>query len=133
MYDFLKNIALSNDWGFEYARQDYQNLYTEIEDGKVKMFCDPIITDSKFSDSGNETFSYSGKLMLLLSSDVDEDYQDKYAEYIQPLFSNSRQTLVNAFGCSNYQVTVFKTVEVINLFDQNFDGLLITYSVTLIE
>ena len=133
MYDFYKNIALENEWGFEYSRPDYQNLYDDIEDNKVYMFVDPITTDSKFSDAGNETKSYSGKLMLLLSSDVDEDYIDKYNSYIKPLFDDVRNILIGGFACSDYEVNSFKTTEIINLFDQNLDGLLITYSVTYIN
>ncbi len=78
MYEFLNNMALLNDWVFEYSRADYQNLYDEMDNGKIHLFVDPIVIDSSFSDSGNETKTYSGKFMLLLSSDVDEDYSTKY-------------------------------------------------------
>lgn len=130
MYDFYKNIARENNWGFEYSRPDYQNLYDDVENDKVYLFLDPITTDSKFSDSGNETKSYSGKLMLLMSSDVDEEYSDKYIKYIKPLFEDARNILIDGFACSDFEINLFKTLEVINLFDQNMDGLMITYSVT---
>lgn len=133
MHDFLKNIAEENDWQFEYARQDYLNLYNDVESGKVYMMVEPITSDSSFSDAGNETLTYSGKLFLVMSSDVDEEYSDKYEQYIKPLFSNVRNLLIGAFACSNYDLKVFKTTEVINLFDQNLDGLLINYSATQID
>ena len=133
MHDFLKNIAEENDWEFEYSRTDYQNLYNAVEDGKVYMFVDPITSDSKFSDAGNETLTYSGKLMLLMSSNVDEDYKDKYEQYIKPLSTTNRKILVDSFACSDYQLNTFKVTEIINLFDQNMDGLLITYSATLVN
>ena len=71
MHDFLKNIAEENDWQFEYGRQDYLNLYDDVEADKTYLFADPIQTDSQFSDAGNETLTYSGKLFLVMSSDVD--------------------------------------------------------------
>jgi len=129
VYEFLKAIAEANNWVFEYARTDYQNL-TDVEEDKVHLFIDPITTDSKFSDSGNESLTYSGKFMLLLSSDVDEEYQDKYDQYIKPLFVGAGAVLKDAFACSDFQLNLYKSLEVINLFDQNLDGLLITYSAT---
>ncbi len=133
MHDFLKNIAEENDWSFEYARTDYQNLYDDIETERTYLFVDPITTDSKFSSAGNETLTYSGKLFLLLSSDVDEEYSNKYVQYIKPLFEDARNLIIGAFACSQYEVNIFKTTEVINLFDQNLDGLLINYSVTYVD
>lgn len=133
MYEFLKNIAEANSWGFEYARQDYQNLVNDIEENKTRFFVDPIITDSKFSDTGSETVTYSGKLMLMLSSDVDEEYNDKYEQHIKPLFDGACATLKDAFSCSDFQLNSWKTTEIINLFDQNLDGLLITYSATFLD
>src|SRR5690606_6934245 len=99
MYDFLKNIAQVNDWVFEYSRPDYQNLVQDVEEGKIYLFAEPITTDTKFSETGNETLTYSGKVMLLLSSDVDEEYSDKYTQYIQPLISGAGQTLKTSFSC----------------------------------
>lgn len=133
MYDFFKNIATANNWGFEYSRADYQNLIGDIENNKVYLFVDPITIDSKFSDTNNETFTYSGKFMLLLSSDVDEEYSDKYNDYLKPLFNDNLKALKDELGCSDYQINSFRIMEIINLFDENLDGLLINYSFTLID
>lgn len=134
MYDFLKTIAESNGWVFEYARTDYQNLYNlETSGGTVHLFCDPIVSDSKFSDSGVETISYSGKLMLLLSSDIDESYSDKYNDYIKPLVAGATQTLKDGILCSDYEINKFQTTEIINLFDFNMDGILVNYSITILD
>lgn len=133
VYKFLKNVAANAEWGFEYSRQDYQNLFDEIENNKPYLFVDPITIDSKFSDSGNEKKTYSGKFMLLLSSDVDESYSDKYNDYIKPLLDTNLQILKDELACTDYQIQYFRTLEVINLFDQNLDGVLVNYSCLLIE
>ena len=133
MYNYLKAFAESQDWGFEYSRADYQNLYDDIEKNKIYLFVDPISTDSQFSDTGNETITYSGKMMLLMSSDVDEQYNDKYNSYIKPLFDNSLQAFKDDIACSIMQVNSLKTTEIVNLFDQNMDGLMINYSITLLD
>lgn len=133
MHDFLKCITEENDWVFEYARQDYLNLYNDIEAGKVYLFVEPITTDSKFSAAGNETLMYSGKLFIVMSSDIDEEYNDKYVQYIKPIFENCRNLIVDAFACSSFDLNNVKTTEVINLFDQNLDGLLINYTATYVD
>lgn len=128
MYDFLKDLATTNDWVFEYSRTDYQNLFSELQIDKVHLFVDPITIDSTFSDTGFETKSYSGKMMLLLSSDVDEAYENKYQDYIKPLLTTTLNTVKSSLVCEA-TINKFQSTEVINLFDQNLDGLLITYNI----
>ncbi|PZR20885.1 MAG: hypothetical protein DI539_09440 [Flavobacterium psychrophilum] len=133
MYDFLKNISENNGWGWVYGRSDYQNLENDMEAEKVYLFCDPIITDSKFSDAGNESLFYSGRFMMLLSSDIDEGYEDKYQHYIKPIINSQLKKLKDEFACSDYQITVFQTIEVININDVNGDGVLVNYNASLID
>lgn len=131
MYDFYKNIAETNNWIFEYSRADYQSLYDEIiTGGTVHLFVDPITIDSNFSDSGNETKLFSGKFLMLLSSDVDETYSDKYTDYIKPLIDNNLQNLKDELICSEFEINKFQVTEVINLFDFNLDGVLVNYNIT---
>ncbi|MBC5836783.1 hypothetical protein [Flavobacterium muglaense] len=133
MYELLQTLAINNEWVFEYSKSDYQNLYDDMTTDKVHLFIDPITIDTSFSDAGVETHTYSGKLMLLVSSDVDEDYKDKYINNIKPLMNEASTILKNALVCADATINKFTQVEVINLFDFNLDGLLITYSITLIE
>lgn len=133
MYEILEQIAINNDYIFSYARQDFQNLYDDMTTDKVHLFVDPITQDTSFSESGTETNTYSGKMMLLVSSDVDEDYQQKYVNNIKPLMNDASKSIKNALVCVEATINKFTQVEVINIFDFNLDGLLITYSVTLSE
>jgi hypothetical protein len=133
MYDFFKNIAETSGWGFTYGRPDYNNLKRDIEDDKHYLFVDPVELTSSFSDVGNETVSYSGRFMLLLSSDVDDMYEDKYNDYIKPINDISLQLIKDELACSNYQINLFKVLEMINEYDQNFDGVLVNYSFTYID
>ena len=131
MYNFLKNFAELNLYIFEYSRSDYQNLFDDMEYEKIHLFVDPITTDSSFSASGFEVETYTGKMMLLISSDVDETYLEKYNDNIKPLINGALATLKQTLICSDFEVIKFQTTEVINLFDTNLDGVLITYSVRL--
>lgn len=131
MYDFFKDTAESNGWVFEYGRSDYQNLYNqEISGGTIHLFVDPIVIDSTFSDAGNESQTYTGKFMMLLSSDVDESYNDKYNDYIKPIMTNAIQTFKDELVCGEMTINKFQMMEVINLFNFNLDGVLVTYSIS---
>ncbi|RAK21615.1 hypothetical protein B0I03_10547 [Flavobacterium aquaticum] len=131
MYEFLKNLAEDNDWVFEYSRSDYQNLYDEMTNDKIHLFVDPITTSSSFSDSGFEEKSSYGKLMILVSSDVDEDYKQKYDNHIKPIIDGALQVLKDTLVCADANIQKFETIEVINLFDFNLDGVLVNYNVIL--
>ena len=134
IYDFLKNMATVNNWYFEYSRSDYQNLYDGMEINKIHLFADPITIDSVFTDSGNEIKTYTGKIMLLVSSDVDETYKTKYESHIKPLILSSTAIIKQSILCDDtIEINKFQTVEVINLFDVNLDGVLINYSITITE
>lgn len=130
MYEFLKQLAEDNDWKFEYSRSDYQNLYDEMTNDKIHLFVDPITTSSSFSDSSVEAKSAYGKLMILVSSDVDEDYKDKYDNHIKPLIDGALQILKDTLVCADADIQKFETIEVINLFDFNMDGVLVNYNIS---
>lgn len=131
MYELLKDLAAANNWVFEYSRSDYQNIYDGMEISKIHLFADPITIDSQFSDTGNETKTYTGKFMLLVSSDIDEDYLTKYVDHIKPLITDSTQIIKDSILCSDFDINKFQTLEVINLFDVNLDGVLVNYSITI--
>jgi len=133
MYEFLKSLSADNNWKFEYSRPDYQSLQNDIEPNEICLYADPVTIESKFSDAGNESVTYSGKFMLLLSSDVDEEYEEKYLKYVKPLIDESLQIIKDSFTCSEYQINMFRAIEVINLFDFNLDGVLVTYNILLVD
>ena len=72
-----------------------------------------------------------GKLMILVSSDVDEDYKQKYDNHIKALIDGALQTLKDTLVCADADIQKFETTEVINLFDFNLDGVLVNYNVIL--
>ena len=134
MFETFKNIADSNDWYFEYGRPDYQNLYEDVTSGgTIHFFLEPIVTDSTFSDTGFEIITYSGKFMLFVSSDVDETYTYKYENYIKPIINNSLKTVKSTLNCLEADINKFQVVEVINVFDTNVDGVLVNYSLRMID
>lgn len=128
----LNEIATSKGWAFVYARRDYQNLYEAaqyVEDSvstyamdETVMFVDPIVRSPK---SG--TTEYKGKFMVVTKSNMDWDYDERYVKYIEPLIPEFK-SVIKSLSC-DFDVKEFRMVEIINLFDLNADGFVVTYSI----
>lgn len=131
MYDILKQIATDNSYGFTYARKDFQNLHDVVETVNPHIFLDPVQTDKAFGEYNQvERKTYTGSFMILLSSDIDEDYDTRYQTYIKPLIDTALGTISTAISCDeSLQLTNWRETEVINVFDYNMDGILVTYTV----
>lgn len=132
MYDKLKSIAETNNWVFTYARKDYSNLYDEDIDVNIPhLFVDPIELDEIFDEYNNvESTNYNGSFMLLLSSDIDEeDYNSRYQKYIKPIINTSLQSIKDELQCEEITIQSWRVVEVIDVFDFNLDGVLVTFSI----
>lgn len=131
--DKLEQLATSYGWRFVHARRDYQNLTDalafvtdEIEGygvGETILFLDPVIRDFTESDG----VKYSGNFMILTKSDLDMSYEEKQEKYINPLVEVVQDKLRSNLSCS-YKINQFRTIEVINVFDINADGLSIQFN-----
>lgn len=136
MYDLIKEIALVNSWGFEYSRRDFANLYDKEETTAPVIFLDPVATTDDFDEYGTVlSKSYSGSFMVLLSSNLDEeDYDTRYQTYIKPLVNGTLSQIKEAIKCtSSMYIESWREVEIINVFDYGFDGIVVTYSVSDVQ
>ncbi|AGO47828.1 hypothetical protein Phi46:1_gp17 [Cellulophaga phage phi46:1] len=130
MKDFLENLAEINGWGFDYGRQDFLNLFDGTHDEKIHIACDPIKIDRTYTPAGTvESVSNTCSFLIGLSSDYDEEnYKYRYDNYIKPLLDEKLKIIENGVRCSgNMEIVSLGSIEVVNsnLFDFNFDGLLI--------
>jgi hypothetical protein len=128
----LKEIALANGWRFKYARRDYQNLIDatafisdEMRDagnGETVLFLDPVVRKSE--DLG---MRYTGNFMVLKSSNLDEGYEDRAEVNIDPLIQKVMVEMKNKLRCI-YSIDNWTSIEVINVFDFNADGLSVAFN-----
>lgn len=137
MYEILKAISAVNGWVFTYARKDYQNLFDETEQKNLShIFLDPVEVEDNENDTGIvESRTHAGFFMILFSSDIDElSYDDRYQQHIKPIVEGNLITLKDAIRCGyNVEFNQWKKTEVINAFDYNFDGVLVSYNITIDE
>lgn len=137
MYEILKALAAASGWVFEYGRRDFQNLHDAAEQKEVShLFLDPVQISKNRSDSGQvESITYSGNFMLLYSSDIDEEsYEYRYENYIKPILEGQIGVIENDLVCvQEATIEQWQIVEVINMFDYNLDGVIVTYRTTIDE
>jgi hypothetical protein len=137
MYEILKAIATAEGWPFDYGRTDFHNLFEASEQKEVShLFLDPVKVRDVDNDSGvTEQKVYSGSFMILFSSDIDEkSYDDRYQNYIKPIVDGDLLTIKESLRCT-YEANfdLWETIEVINVFDYNFDGVICNYQITIEE
>lgn len=129
--DKFKEIADATGWGINYARRDVQNLQNISDSiysasqcygsGETFLFIDPIIR------TPHETgITYTGNFMVLTNSPLDMSYEEKFESYIRPLLKTVLIDMKSALLCE-YDVNTWRSIEVINFFDFNADGLSINY------
>lgn len=131
--DKLQTIATDNGWTFNHGRRDYQNiqdivsrLKSQSEDlasGETFLMLDPIQRKTLTSN----TFEYSGNFMVLTNSDLKKTYTEKYEAFIAPLLEVVGVSMRNKMNC-DFDVKLWRTIEVVNMFDFNADGLSVSFN-----
>ena len=142
MTDFvgvLETYATGLGWYFSYGNTANRNLLrSDTVEGRIYCLLDPVtrvISSSENGGLGEQTFS--GSFMLVVKSNLDNNYHNqkgqakntgKYEKNILPLLT-SLESLKGLIDCSDYEITGWSIVDVINAMDINTDGIIITYSV----
>lgn len=133
----LRTIAETNEWIFNYGRRDFHNLVetNSEDDPQWHFFLDPVKTD----DSDPLILSHSGHYMILSKSDMDEVYDDqkeqdkedgKWLKYISPKKEYNKNELRKAIQCpGDLEIVSSSVSEVINLFDENLDGIIVNFTI----
>lgn len=135
MKDILEAFAAAQGWPFDYGRSDFHNLIDVAEQANTSyLFLDPVdISKIRNDEQQVEAIIYSGSFMLMRSSDVDEEsYNYRYENYIKPIILTQIELIEDELIC-NHEATLeeWKIIEVINVFDYNLDGLMVTYKVSI--
>jgi hypothetical protein len=147
--EFLRALAESLGYIFHYGRSDFNNLFeTESDDDpNTYLFLDPVTRAPVFSqDSGLLTnyWTYTGKFLLLSKSDLDQEYdqqtgirpesEGKWSQNIHPKVEVALKTLTKNISCSeDQQINRWLVMDVINLFDENMDGVMVEFEIRFEE
>ncbi len=133
-----KNVA----YYFEHSRTDFANLYDADSqtDDQIKMFHYSKTIVVETNESGYvEGVRYTGDLLMLLKSDLDEvlDVQKdgdavdgKYELYVKDMIEDGAilKLIIDYNSCNtDYELIFSNLVEAYNMFDWNGDGIAVEY------
>ncbi len=129
----FRDIANAFDWGWSHGRTDFHNL-SDLDgtDGKWHFFLDPVS-----EDSNDETALYEGHFMILSVSDLDQNYdgqketspeEGKWIQNIKPKKTFLKNDFRKQLYClGDFEILRYKMTDVINFFDNNMDGVLVSF------
>ena len=142
LVEVLRNLVENElNWKFYYARRDFDNLIeaSSENDNQNYFFLDPVTRVPVRSELGDRTgqMDYEGYFMILSKSDMDEVYDGqqnvnpidgKYKKYIEPKLKALADEFEQKLGCIS-DITILRTSisDIINIFNDNFDGILVNY------
>ena len=148
MIEELRSATASLGWRFSYGIKQFQNLTeaTDENDATPHFHLDPITRENEYTKStGNPTGwqMISGSFMILVKSgsSIEEVYdnqltgdedQGKWLKRIEPIVNQQTgllAQLMNELTCntSDFKVVSQTIKEVINVFDDNKDGVLVDF------
>ena len=142
LVEILRETSNQLNWKFYYGRRDFNNLVEASSENDLQwhFFLDPITTEA-IRNNGTQTgeFLNEGHFMILTKSNLDEVYDNqlevnpddgKYRKYIQPKVKGLFSDFEKKLNClAQVEIKVLKSSEVINLFDENLDGILVQFKI----
>lgn len=138
MKELLERIAVSKGWHFEYGRDDLLNLEVNVlNPDNFYLYVDATEEEVVFDEFSKVRYrTYNGRFMLLRHSEMDRVYdtqmggvsaEGKYERYIKPC--KEGVMCIADWFCSDYTIRRWVITEVINHYSNNFDGVIVSYSV----
>lgn len=135
----FEKFANDKDFLFDFGNRPTLNLIggtssLEVDLCKIYLLLENRVGTSKINNFGTlEGVNYKGMFMLLVCSDFDminfnKINKSKYNNNIEPLlvyYNNFIQT----FGCTDLKINSISFQDLINVLDQNFDGILVNFDI----
>ena len=144
IYDVFKAHSTTIGWEFSYGNAANRNLLrSDTVVNRIYMLLDPITRLKAFSQYGGKgPVTFTGSFMLVVKSNLDNVYDNqknvaavdgKYQKNIKPLLETEVEKLEDLINCSEYQITNWSIIDVINALDANTDGIIVTYGITVLQ
>lgn len=138
MKAYLESIATDNDWLFIHARADYlqydqedTNDPSNLTDGQVFIGLDPVNDRHNISPQygTRQGLRWTGRFMILMRSEIDESYEDKFDNYISTVDEHLK-TIEKALACQGLTLNSWQPTDIINGLFENLDGKVVTFDVS---
>lgn len=143
--EILDNYCSTAGIKFVYGRKASLNLLdnrTKLAENTIYLMCEPFTRTPERTTIGKvKSYLFNGSFFLVVNSNLDmpiynevgnDASRSKYKLNVKPLLEIHKQ-MVNSLGCSGIDILKFDAIDVYDIFDQNKDGILITFSVRTYE
>lgn len=125
---------------YAYGKDHWQNLADHPKDDNK-----PFVERNKYfkllwvdddpthnSYSAIERIKFDGELLILASSKfTDPTYEYKYENHIKNLKQLAYEFHDKLLDCNDWSISYWKIIEVENLYDNNLDGIMIKFSMSI--
>lgn len=145
MTDFvriLQDYAQAKGWIYSYGRKANLNLLTastQLDNEKIYLLHEPSPRRPEMNSTGSgiKGYLFTGTIFLMVKSEKDMPYftevgndecRSKYVLYIEPLLEEWRK-MVAGLSCDGLDILSFEAIDAVDVFDENRDGLIISYQV----
>lgn len=146
LVEILETYCNNNDIVFVYGRKSSLNLLDDkheketMTDGKVYLMVEPFrrLPISNTTTSRVSGYNFTGNMLLVVNSKLDmpvynelnnDTERSKYTLNVKPLLDIYKGLNEMLARCTDITVNSFESIDVYDLFDQNKDGLFITYNI----
>jgi len=132
--EVLRDLAVSLGWTFSYGNRANHNLIrSSLDDNKIYLLLDPVrISQPSDEFGGVKETVFTGNFILGIQSTIDKTYEEKYEDNIKPLKNNELPKIKTLLNCGDYEITAWSFFEDINLYDTNLDGLVVSYTISIL-
>ena len=130
LVEILQAHATTLGWGFSYGNKSNINrLQSDSIADRIYLLLDNVTRAKEQSEFGfsNKT-NFTGSFMLVVKSNLDQKFEDKYANNIKPLL-DSLELLEDLIDCSDLEIVTWTAIDLVDALDANLDGLIVTYNI----
>ena len=141
LVEILEQHSATLGWIFSYGNKANQNLIQgDLTPEKIYLILDPVKRKRAFSEfGGTGDTTFTGSFLLLRASTIDQMYYEgqgteagKYKENIKPLLETEVVRLEDILNCAEYKINDWSIVDVVDVFDFNADGIVVTYNISVL-
>lgn len=135
----LQDIAEAKQLTYHYGKKAALNLLDgSLDASQVYLLHEFTNRKSEYNSTGTRIVAtnYDGKFFLVKHSNLDMQYfnergdenTSKYTTNIEPLL-DMFNGIGNTLACDGYTVLQWDNIDITDVFDGNYDGLLCTYKI----
>jgi hypothetical protein len=133
---FFKQFCTAKGFSYHYGNQAVLNLIDSENEftGDKVYFLHDLNRESMVPNRYGrlERVTHTGGFMLVVPSDMDDTFKNKYSNNIEPLRTHLVE-LLRDIGCSSFIVDRFDLLPIYDAKDINFDGWAVNYQITEIR